>query len=159
METIYDITVKKPNGEKKSLADYKGEVLLIVNTASKCGFASQFEELQTLFEEYNSQGLTILGFPSGSFKDQEYDDIDKTMEFAQITHGVTFPMFAKIDVKGENIDPLYTFLTSEKQGLLTEGVKWNFTKFLVDDKGQVVDRIAPQTSPLKMKKRIEELIH
>ncbi len=159
METIYDITVKKPNGEEQSLADYKGKPLLIVNTASKCGFASQFKELQTLFEEYNSQGLTILGFPSDNFNNQEFDDIDKTMEFCQINHGVTFPMFAKIDVKGENIDPLYSFLTSQKKGLLTEGVKWNFTKFLVDDKGQVVDRIAPQTSPLKMKKRIEELIN
>lgn len=159
MDTIYNISVKKQNGEEKSLADYKGKPLLIVNTASKCGFSTQFKELQQLFEEYNNQGLTILGFPSDNFNNQEYDDIEKTMEFCEINYGVTFPMFAKIDVKGVNMDPLYKFLTTEKKGLITEGVKWNFTKFLIDEKGQVVERVAPQTSPLKMKKMIEEIIH
>lgn len=159
MDTIYNISVKKQNGEEKSLADYKGKPLIIVNTASKCGFSTQFKELQQLYEEYNNQGLTVLGFPSDNFNNQEYDDIGKTMEFCEINYGVTFPMFAKIDVKGGNMDLLYKFLTSEKKGLLTEGVKWNFTKFLVDGKGRVVERVAPQTSPLKMKKMIEELVH
>ena len=159
MDTIYNISVKKQNGEEKSLADYKGKPLLIVNTASKCGFSTQFKELQQLFEEYNNQGLTILGFPSDNFNNQEYDDIEKTMEFCEINYGVTFPMFAKIDVKGVKMDPLYKFLTTEKKGLFTEGIKWNFTKFLIDEKGQVVERVAPQTSPLKMKKMIEEIVH
>ena len=159
MDTIYNISVKKQNGEEKSLADYKGKPLLIVNTASKCGFSTQFKELQQLFEEYNNQRLTILGFPSDNFNNQEYDDIEKTMEFCEINYGVTFPMFAKIDVKGVNMDPLYKFLTTEKKGLITEGVKWNFTKFLIDEKGRVIERIAPQTSPLKMKKMIERIVH
>lgn len=159
MDVLYNLSVKKPNGEEVSLADYKGKPLIIVNTASKCGFSNQFKELQELFEEYHNQGLTILGFPSDNFNNQEFDDIEKTMEFCEINYGVTFPMFAKIEVKGTNIDPLYKFLTSQKKGLLTGGVKWNFTKFLIDKKGKVVDRVAPQKSPLKMKKMIEELIH
>lgn len=158
MDTIYNISVKLKNGEEKSLADYSGKPLLIVNTASKCGFSGQFKELQQLYEEYNSQGLTVLGFPSDNFNNQEYDDIEKTMEFCEVNFGVTFPMFAKVDVKGADIDPLFEALTIQKKGLLTEGIKWNFTKFLVDKNGQVVERIAPQTSPLKMKKMIEKLI-
>ena len=158
MDTIYNISVKTQNGEEKSLADYEGKPLIIVNTASKCGFSTQFKELQQLFEEYNNQGLTILGFPTDNFNNQEYADIEKTMEFCEVNYGVTFPMFAKIDVKGVNMDPLYKFLTTEKKGLLTEGVKWNFTKFLIDEKGRVIERVAPQTSPLKMKKMIEKLI-
>ena len=158
MQSIYDISVKTQNGELKSLEDYKGMPLLIVNTASKCGFSNQFEELEQLFKEYKDQGFVVLGFPSSDFNDQEYDDIKETMKFCEINYGVTFPMFAKLAVKGDDIDPLFEFLTSEKKGLLTGGIKWNFTKFLIDKKGQVVERVAPQTSPFKMKKMIEEVV-
>ena len=158
MKTIYDFSVKKVNGQLQLMEEYKGKPLIIVNTASKCGFTSQFKELQELYEEYKDQDLVILGFPSDNFNNQEFDDIEKTMEFCEINFGVTFPMFAKVDVKGEDAEPLFTFLTSEKKGLLTEGVKWNFTKFLIDRQGNVVERIAPQTSPLKMRKTINRLV-
>ena len=158
MDSIYELTVKKQNGEFQSLAEYKEKVLLIVNTASKCGFSNQFKALQQLYEEYSDQGFVVLGFPSDNFNDQEYEDIKKTMEFCQLNYGVTFPMFSKVDVIGEKIDPLFKFLTSNKKGLLTEGIKWNFTKFLINKKGQVIERIAPQTSPLKMGKKIGKLV-
>ncbi len=158
MKTIYELAVKEQDGTTKSLADYKGHPLLIVNTASKCGFVGQFKELQNLYEDYHEKGLVVLGFPSDNFNNQEFADIDETMNFCQMNYGVTFPMFAKVDVKGKAIDPLFEFLTSEQKGFLTEGIKWNFTKFLVDKNGHVVERIAPKTSPLKMKKKIEELL-
>ena len=158
MKTIYDFSVKKVNGQLQLMEEYKGKPLIIVNTASKCGFAGQFKELQELYEEYKDQDLVILGFPSDNFNNQEFDNIDKTMEFCEINYGVTFPMFAKVDVKGEDAEPLFTFLTSEKKGLLTEGVKWNFTKFLIDRQGNVIERIAPQTSPLKMRKTINQIV-
>lgn len=158
MQIIYDFSVKKANGHLQLMEEYKGKPLVIVNTASKCGFASQFKELQELYEEYKDQGLVILGFPSDNFNNQEFDNIEKTLEFCEINFGVTFPMFAKVDVKGADAEPLFTFLTSEKKGLLTEGIKWNFTKFLIDREGHVVERIAPQTSPLKMRKSINQII-
>ena len=158
MDTIYNISVKLKNGEEKSLADYSGKPLLIVNTASKCGFSGQFKELQQLYEEYYNQGLIVLGFPSDNFNNQEYDDIEKTMAFCEVNYGVTFPMFAKVDVKGTDIDPLFKVLTNQKKGLLTAAIKWNFTKFLIDKNGRVIERIAPQISPLKMRKMIENLI-
>lgn len=136
---------------------YKGKPLIIVNTASKYGFAGQFKELQELYEEYQDLGLVILGFPSDNFNNQEFDDSEKTTEFCEIKFGVRFPMFEKVDVKGNNAEPLFTFLTSEKKGLLTEGIKWNFTKFLVDWEWNIMEQIAPQTSPLKMKNAINKL--
>ena len=158
MSTVYEFSVKKINGEIQSMEDYKGKPLIIVNTASKCGFTSQFKELQELYEEHKEQGLVVLGFPSDNFNNQEFDDIEKTMEFCEINFGVTFPMFAKVDVKGGQAEPLFTYLTSQKKGMLTEGIKWNFTKFLIDREGNVVERFAPQTSPLKMKNAINEII-
>ncbi|KAA0940474.1 glutathione peroxidase [Sporosarcina sp. ANT_H38] len=158
MSTIYEFSVKKVNGEIQSMEDYKGKPLIIVNTASKCGFASQFKELQELYEENKERGLVVLGFPSDNFKDQEFDDIEKTMEFCEINFGVTFPMFAKVNVKGDHAEPLFTHMTSQKKGMLTKDIKWNFTKFLIDRKGNVVERFAPQTSPLKMKNAIELVI-
>lgn len=151
MESIYDYKVKNAQGEMESLEKFKGKSMIIVNTASKCGFTPQFEELQKLYEEHQAQGLQILGFPSGQFNNQEFENQDETMEFCQVNYGVTFPMFAKIDVKGQDADPLFKHLTSQ-EGLLTEEVEWNFTKFLVDQEGNVVKRYAPQTSP----KKIEE---
>ena len=132
MSTVYEFSVKKINGEIQSMEDYKGKPLIIVNTASKCGFTSQFKELQELYEEHKEQGLVVLGFPSDNFNNQEFDDIEKTMEFCEINFGVTFPMFAKVDVKGGQAEPLFTYLTSQKKGMLTEGIKWNFTKFLIE---------------------------
>lgn len=158
MSTVYDFTVTKTNGEKQSLDEYKGKPIIIVNTASKCGFTDQFKELQQLFEDYKEDNLVVLGFPSDNFNDQEFEDIEKTVEFCQLNYGVTFPMFAKVDVKGPDAIPLFSYLSSEKKGMLTEGIKWNFTKFLIDKEGNVVERFAPQTSPLKMKKKIDELV-
>ena len=157
METIYDLSVKKQNNELQSMNIYKGKVLLIVNTASKCGFSNQFKDLQQLYDDYKDRGFVVLGFPSDNFNDQEFSDIEKTMEFCEINYGVNFPMFAKVNVKGDLADPLFRFLVSQKKGMLTEGIKWNFTKFLIDQNGHVVERIAPQTSPLKIVKKIETL--
>jgi glutathione peroxidase len=150
MTNVYDFTVKKANGEEVSLSTYKGQPMVIVNTASKCGFTPQFKELQELYEEYKDQGLQILGFPCGQFNNQEFDDLNETVEFCQVNYGVSFPIFEKIDVRGENADPLFQFLVSEKKGFLTEDIKWNFTKFLVDPDGHVVKRYAPQSSPKKI---------
>ncbi|WJY28094.1 glutathione peroxidase [Sporosarcina trichiuri] len=158
MTSLYDFTVTQSNGEPLSLKEYEGKPLLIVNTASKCGFTPQFGGLQSVYEEYKDQGLTVLGFPCDQFNDQEFDDIDKTTEFCQVNYGVTFPMMAKIDVKGDSADPLFKYLTAEQKGLLSKGIKWNFTKFLVDRNGQVVDRFAPQTSPEKLKGDIEKVL-
>jgi glutathione peroxidase len=158
MKSIYDFLVEQPNGKFQSMGEYKGKPLVIVNTASKCGFTNQFKELQQLYEEYKNHGLVVLGFPSDNFNNQEFDDLEKTIEFCEINYGVNFPMFAKIDVKGDNAHPLFTFLSSQKKGMLTEGIKWNFTKFLIDRDGNVVERFAPQTSPLKMNKLIDKII-
>lgn len=158
MHTIYEFSVKKVNGEIQSMEDYKGKPLIIVNTASKCGFTSQFKELQELYEEHKNEDFVVLGFPSDNFNNQEFNDIEKTMEFCEINFGVTFPMFAKVNVKGSQAEPLFTYLTSQKKGMLTEGIKWNFTKFLIDREGNVVERFAPQTSPLKMKDAINKVI-
>lgn len=158
MASIYDYEVKKANGEKESLAKYRGNPFIIVNTASKCGFTPQFEDLEKLYEDYKGKGLEILGFPSGQFNDQEFHNQDEIMEFCQTNYGVTFPMYAKIDVKGETADPLFKYLVSEQKGMLTEGIKWNFTKFLIDREGNVVKRYAPQTPPSKMEEDVRKLL-
>ncbi|MGV2941988.1 glutathione peroxidase [Mesobacillus sp. LC4] len=158
MKTVYDFTVKKPNGQEQSLRNYEGKPMLIVNTASKCGLTPQFKGLQEVYDEYQEQGLEILGFPCGQFNDQEFDNIEETTEFCQLNYGVSFPMFAKIDVNGANADPLFAFLKEQKGGLLTKDIKWNFTKFLVDRNGQVVKRYAPTTEPEKIKNDLEKLL-
>ncbi|MGC8231149.1 glutathione peroxidase [Pseudobacillus badius] len=158
METIYDIEVTNSQGEPVSIADFQGQVLLIVNTASKCGFTPQFKELQSLYEKYKEQGFTILGFPSDEFMNQEFEEQEKIIEFCQLNYGVTFPMFQKTHVKGKNIHPLFRYLTAQQSGLLTGTIKWNFTKFLVSREGEVVQRYAPKTSPLKIEKDLQELL-
>ncbi|MGM0855421.1 MAG: glutathione peroxidase [Bacillota bacterium] len=158
MTTIYDFTVKRSNGSVTSLEGYQGKVMLIVNTASKCGFTPQFEELQGLYEEYKEEGLVVLGFPCDQFMNQEFDDQDEIMEFCQVNYGVSFPMFAKVDVKGKEAHPLFTFLTKEKKGVLLSNIKWNFTKFLVGKNGEVVDRYSPQTNPRKIEDDIKRLL-
>ncbi|WP_019535183.1 glutathione peroxidase [Paenibacillus ginsengihumi] len=156
MQTVYDFTVKLPNGKEKSLQEYKGKVLLIVNTASKCGFTPQFSGLQRLYEKYRERGLEILGFPCDQFNRQEFANIEETTQFCQVNYGVTFPIFAKIDVNGAHADPLFTFLKEQKGGILFNTIKWNFTKFLVDRSGNVVKRYAPTTVPEKIEEDLQQ---
>ncbi len=158
MSNIYDYTAVLANGEEASLDTFKGQPIIIVNTASKCGFTPQLQELQELHEEYKDQGLVILGFPCGQFGNQEFENLSETMEYCQINYGVSFPLFQKIDVKGENAHPLFKFLVSEKKGFITEEIKWNFTKFLVDPDGHIVKRYAPQTSPKKIENDLLQFI-
>ena len=158
MTTLYDFTVKMTNGTQKSLKDYEGKTLIIVNTASKCGLTPQFKGLQELYDKYKEQGLEILGFPCDQFNNQEFDNIEETTEFCQMNYGVTFPMFAKVDVNGDNADPLFTFLKDQKRGVLSKNIKWNFGKFLINPDGQVVERYAPTTEPSKMEKDLEKLL-
>ncbi|RDI47712.1 glutathione peroxidase [Falsibacillus pallidus] len=155
---LYTYSAVKPNGETVSLENYKGKVLLIVNTASKCGFTPQFDGLQQLYEKYHKDGLEILGFPSDQFMNQEFDNNEEIMQFCKVNYGVTFPMFSKTDVKGEDAHPLFKFLTKEKKGIIGSEVKWNFTKFLIDRDGQVIDRYAPQTKPEKIENDIKRLL-
>lgn len=157
--SVYEYKAKAIMGEEKSLHDYEGKALLIVNTASKCGFTPQYKELQELYDQYKDQGLEILGFPCNQFASQEPGNEEDIQEFCQLNYGVNFPMFAKVDVKGEHIHPLFSYLTKEAPGILgSKAIKWNFTKFLVDKKGEVVSRHSPQTSPKDMKKEIENLL-
>lgn len=158
MTTVYDFTVEKPNGELQSLKEFEGKPLIIVNTASKCGLKGQFGELQEIYESYKDQGLMVLGFPCDQFKNQEFDHIEETIKFCQLNYGVTFPMYAKIDVNGKNAHPLFQFLKSEKGGILSNQIKWNFTKFLIDREGNVVKRYAPTTKPAKMIEDIEKVL-
>ncbi|RFB14731.1 glutathione peroxidase [Bacillus sp. HNG] len=158
MASVYDFKVKTVNGELKSLKEYGGKPLLIVNTASKCGFTPQFKGLQELFEKYQKDGLVVLGFPCAQFGNQEFEKIEETTSFCEMNYGVSFPMFAKVDVNGENADPLFQFLKEEQKGVLSKAIKWNFTKFLVDRNGQVVERYAPQTEPAKIEKDIEKVL-
>ena len=139
--SIYDFNVKTIDGQEISMSKYKEKVLLIVNVASKCGFTSQYEGLEKLFEKYKNEDFMVLGFPSNQFANQEPESNEKIKEFCSLTYDVKFDMFAKIDVNGENEAPLYKFLKSNQKGILgSENIKWNFTKFLVDKEGNVVDR-------------------
>ncbi|WP_144514005.1 glutathione peroxidase [Bacillus sp. FJAT-22090] len=158
MTSVYEFMAKNTKGENVSLDKFKGKPMIIVNTASHCGFTPQFTELQKLYELYQDNELVILGFPCSQFNDQEFEDIESTMEHCQLNYGVTFPMFAKVDVKGKDAHPLFQYLTTEKKGFLSSGIKWNFTKFLIDKEGNVVNRYAPQTSPLKMEADIQKLL-
>ncbi len=158
MENIYDFKVKKADGREQSLKDYQGKALLIVNTASKCGLTPQFKGLQELYEKYQGKGFEILGFPCDQFNNQEFENIDETTSFCQMNYGVTFPMFAKIDVNGGNADPLFVFLKEQKKGLLSKNIKWNFTKFLIDQNGQVIERYAPTTEPDKIEGDLQKIL-
>ncbi|WP_156960049.1 glutathione peroxidase [Oceanobacillus manasiensis] len=156
--SVYEFKAETINGKEISLSEYEGKVLLIVNTASKCGFTSQLEGLQKLYDTYNQQGLEILGFPCNQFNSQDPGSNEEIAEFCQLNYGVTFPMFSKVDVKGKNAHPLFAYLTEEAKGLLTKQIKWNFTKFLVGKDGQVIDRFAPQTKPDELEKAIQEAL-
>ena len=146
------------DGKDQDLGTYVGEVVLVVNTASKCGLTPQYEGLQQLYDTYAGRGLTVLGFPCDQFGHQEPGTEDEIATFCEQNYGVSFPMFAKIDVNGADTHPLYAWLKSEKSGLLGGAIKWNFTKFLLDRSGHVVDRYAPQTEPAELVADIEELL-
>ncbi|MCI2934374.1 glutathione peroxidase [Staphylococcus haemolyticus] len=158
MENIYDFVVQKSNGEDYKLEEYKGKVMLIVNTASECGFTPQFEGLQALYEKYKDQGFVILGFPCNQFGGQEPGSGAEANQNCKINYGVTFPIHEKVDVKGENQHPLFRYLTDVAKGMLSEKIKWNFTKFLVDRDGNVVSRFSPQKKPAQIEKDIEKLL-
>ncbi len=180
--SVYDFKVKTSKGEEISLSDYKGQVLIIVNTASKCGFTPQYQELQDLYMKYKAQGFTILGFPSNQFAGQEPGSNEEVQSFCRLNYGVTFPVFAKGDVRGDTAQPLFQYLISQKgfQGfdeshpvakplmealqknfpefLEGDSIKWNFTKFLIDREGNVVERFEPTTTPKKMEDAIKALL-
>ena len=159
MPSLYDFSAQTLDGKPAPLADYRGRVVLIVNTASKCGFTPQYEGLEALWRDYKDKGLTILGFPCNQFGAQEPGDAEEIANFCSLTYDVSFPMMAKIDVNGPQTDPLYAFLKHEKKGLLgSEGIKWNFTKFLIDKSGKVVARFAPTDTPQSLKGAIEKLL-
>ena len=144
---LYDIQVKDAIGNEISMAEFEGKVLLIVNTATGCGFTPQYDGLQSLFEKYEDQGFVVLDFPCNQFGGQAPGTQEEIGSFCQTNYGTTFPQFAKIEVNGPNADPLFTYLKSQKSGLGGRDIKWNFTKFLVDRRGNVVDRFAPTTTP------------
>lgn len=154
-ESVYDFTVTTMMGLPKSLRDYEGKVLLIVNTASRCGFTPQFAGLQALYEQYRDQGLEILGFPCNQFMNQDPGSNEEIQNFCRLNYGVTFPMFAKIDVNGPHAAPLYKYLTQQTKGFLGGAIKWNFTKFLVDRHGRVIKRYAPTVEPADLAADIE----
>lgn len=152
MSEIYNIKVKNIQGEEISLENYKGKTLLIVNTASKCGFTPQYQELEELYQNYKDQGLEILAFPCNQFGGQEPGDESEILDFCTLNFNTSFPLFSKIDVNGKDAHPLFEYLKSAQKGLLgTEMIKWNFTKFLVDKNGDVVARYAPKDSPSTLK--------
>ncbi|MFT8593271.1 MAG: glutathione peroxidase [Bifidobacterium sp.] len=152
--SVYDFTVKDPQGKDVSLGRYKGKVLLIVNTATKCGFTPQYEGLEKLYHEYESKGLEILDFPCNQFNSQAPGTDEEIGSFCRLTYGTEFPRFAKIDVNGEQADPLYQWLKDQKSGIASKNIKWNFTKFLIDREGNVVSRYAPTTTPESIEKDI-----
>ena len=156
--SIYDIKVKDANGNDVSLSEYKGKVLLIVNTATGCGFTPQYDGLQDLYEKYQGKGFEILDFPCNQFGNQALGTQEEIASFCSSRYGITFRQFAKIEVNGKNQSPLYKFLKEQKGGVLGDNIKWNFTKFLVDRDGNVIERFAPTVTPEKMEKNIEEVL-
>ena len=157
--TVFDYTMPLPDGSSKPLSDYQGQVLLIVNTASKCGFTPQYEGLEALHREYKDRGFEVLGFPCNQFGAQEPGDEEEIKNFCSLTYDVSFPLTAKIDVNGTDEDPLWHYMKQQQAGLMgSRGIKWNFTKFLVDRKGEVVARHGPQVKPEALAKDIEKLL-
>jgi glutathione peroxidase len=156
--SVYDFTVKNARGQDIDLHEYAGKVLLIVNVASKCGFTPQYTDLEKLYLQYQAKGLEILGFPCDQFAHQEPGTDEEIQSFCQLNYGVTFPVFAKIKVNGPQAHPLYKYLRSQKGDVLGNSIKWNFTKFLIDKKGTVVERYASQITPFEIAPMIEELL-
>ena len=159
MNSIYDYSATLINGQPLQLSQWKGSVMLIVNVASKCVFTGQYTALQSLYDQYRDQRFTVLGFPCNQFGAQEPKSNSEIQSFCSLTYNVSFPMFAKIDVNGDNTLPLYAFLKSQAKGWFgSESIKWNFTKFLVDRQGKVISRFSPSSSPASLKKAIERAL-
>jgi glutathione peroxidase len=157
--SLYEFDAANLAGQPVKLADYRGQVLLIVNTASKCGFTPQYQGLEALYRRHKDKGFAVLGFPCNQFGAQEPGNAEEIANFCSLTYDVSFPMFAKIEVNGPKTHPLYAWLKTQKKGLLgSEGIKWNFTKFLVDRGGQVVDRFAPTTTPEAIESAVTALL-
>lgn len=158
MTALYDFTAKTLDGKERSLADYSGRVVLVVNTASKCGFTPQYKGLQELHEAYADKGLAIIGFPCNQFGGQEPGGSGEIEEFCQVNYGVTFQMMEKINVNGDDAHPLFKWLREQKSGVMGNKIKWNFTKFLIGKDGQVIERYAPATKPEKISGDIEKAL-
>ncbi len=159
MTNIADFTVTTNRGEKIDLADKKGKVLLVVNTASKCGFTPQYDGLEKVFQQFKDRDFEVLGFPCNQFGGQEPGNADEIAEFCKINFGVTFPLMEKVDVNGDNASPLFDWMKSEAKGLMgSTSIKWNFTKFLIDRDGNVVKRFGPQDTPAMIAEHIEKLL-
>lgn len=159
IDSIYPFSSRTIEGKEKSLDEFKGKVLLIVNTASQCGYTPQYEGLERLYKKYQDKGFAVLGFPCNQFGQQEPGGEEEIKSFCQKNYGVTFPLFAKVDVNGEKAHPLFTYLKKALPGIAgTESIKWNFTKFLVGKDGQPIERFAPATKPDALEKTIEPLL-
>ena len=158
MKTIYDFTAKSNKGEEVDFAQFEGQVLLIVNTASKCGFTPQYKGLEELYKKYNEQGLTVIGFPCNQFGHQEPGDSGEIASFCEMNYGVTFPIMEKIEVNGEQASPVFKYLKSRTGGFLGSRIKWNFTKFLISKDGQVIKRFSPVKNPKSLEKSIEKML-
>jgi glutathione peroxidase len=157
--SVYDFTARAIDGAEQSLRDYEGRVLLVVNVASRCGFTPQYEGLERLWRDYRERGLTVLGFPCNQFGAQEPEAEDKIQSFCELRFGVSFPLFAKIDVNGAGAHPLYRYLRQARPGIVgSESIKWNFTKFLVDRQGQPVRRFGSVSTPEQLRPDIESLL-
>ena len=157
--SVYDFNAALPGGKRQDLADYKGKVLLVVNTASKCGFTPQYEGLEALHRKYADQGFEVIAFPCNQFGAQEPGDEEEIKNFCSLTYDVTFPLMAKVDVNGDNADPLWDYMKQQQAGLMgSRRIKWNFTKFLVNKMGDVVARHGPQVKPEALAKDIEKLL-
>ncbi|USD22181.1 glutathione peroxidase [Microbulbifer sp. DLAB2-AF] len=159
MTDLYSIPVKTASGETTSLENYKGKLILVVNTASKCGFTKQYKGLEALYDQYKDRGLTVLGFPCNQFGKQEPGSDDEIQEFCELNFGVSFPVYAKLDVNGPTAHPLFVELKKRAPGLLgTEGIKWNFTKFLISKDGKEIKRYAPKDTPESLQEEIERML-
>ena len=159
MKHFYDFTVKDNKGKTQSLSQYKGKVVLVVNVASECGFTKQYKGLENLYKNYKKEGFVILAFPSNQFGGQEPGSAEEIQNFCSLNFGVTFPLFQKIDVNGDNADPLYIFLKKQATGFLgSQSIKWNFTKFLIDKEGKVIERYGSSTKPEEITDDIEKLL-
>ena len=156
--SIYDYKVKTRKGEDFDLSSLKGKVILVVNTATGCGFTPQYKGLEALYEKYHEKGFEILDFPCNQFGNQAPGTENEIVSFCKLNYGVSFRQFAKIEVNGENEEPLYSYLKSQKSGIMGSNIKWNFTKFLVDRNGNVVNRFAPNTAPEKIEADIKKLL-
>jgi glutathione peroxidase len=156
--TLYDFSARTIDGDERSLDDYRGKVVLVVNVASQCGFTPQYEGLERLYKTYADRGFVVLGFPSNQFGGQEPGTEDEIQGFCSLNYGVTFPMFAKVDVNGDDAHPLFTWLRRQQSGFFGGRIKWNFTKFLVDGEGRAVERYGSMTEPAALAPDIEKLL-